>query len=60
MKVLEEISAQVDDELLLSEESIRKKIIEIRLEYENGNINQEDYSQINRDLRERLAAAMQD
>lgn len=60
MKVMEEISKQVDDELLLSEESIRKKIIEMRLEYENGNINGEEYSRINKNLRERLASAMQE
>lgn len=60
MKVLEEISKQVDGELLLSEDSIRKKIIEMRLEYENGNINGEEYSRINKNLRKRLAAATQD
>jgi uncharacterized membrane protein len=47
----------VDDELLLSEEAIRRRIISVRLDYENGKIDEEEYSRINKDLRERLLTA---
>lgn len=54
MKVLRTIAEQVDDELLRTEESVRKKIMETQLKYESGEINEEEYREMMDHLRKRL------
>ena len=54
MKVLRTIAEQVDDELLRTEESVRKKIMETQLKYESGEINEEEYRKMMDHLRIRL------
>jgi len=54
MKVLRTIAEQVDDELLRTEESVRKKIMETQLKYESGEINEEEYREVMDHLRKRL------
>ena len=54
IRVLEEISGQVDTELLRTEESVRKRIMEIRWDYENGRMDAEEYRRTEKELRMRL------
>ena len=54
MKVLRTIAEQVDDELLRTEESVRKKIMDTQLKYESGEINEEEYREVMDHLRKRL------
>lgn len=54
MKVLRTIAEQVDDEMLRTEESVRKKIMETQLKYESGEINEEEYREMMDHLRKRL------
>jgi len=43
MKVLRAIAEQVDDEMLGTEESVRKKVMETQLKYECGEMREEEY-----------------
>jgi len=43
MKVLRAIAEQVDDEMLGTEESVRKKVMETQLKYECGEMGEEEY-----------------
>lgn len=54
MKVLRTIAEQVDDELLRTEESVRKKVMETQLRYENGEMIEEEYREIMNYLGKRL------
>ena len=54
MQVLRTIAEQVDDELLGTEESVRKKIMETQLQYESGEMNAEEYREMMDYLRKRL------
>lgn len=54
MKVLRTIAEQVDDELLRTEESVRKKVMETQLRYETGDMGEEEYREIMDYLRKRL------
>jgi uncharacterized membrane protein len=54
MKVLRTIAEQVDDELLRTEESVRKKIMETQLKYESGEMEEEEYREMMDYLRKRL------
>ena len=53
-KVLRSIAEQVDDELLRTEESVRKKIMETQLKYESGEMEVEAYRETLDYLRKRL------
>jgi hypothetical protein len=54
MKVLRTIAEQIDDELLRTEESVRKKIMETQLKYESGEMKEEEYREVMDHLRKRL------
>jgi uncharacterized membrane protein len=54
MKILRTIKEQVDEEMLNTEESVRKKVMEIQLKYENGEMEEEEYREIMAYLRKRL------
>ncbi len=55
MQVLEKIAEQVDEETLGTIESVRKKIIEVQLMYDNGEIRGEgEYQETMAYLRKRL------
>jgi hypothetical protein len=54
MKVLRTIAEQLDDEMLRTEESVRKKIMETQLKYETGEMQEEEYREITDHLRKRL------
>jgi len=43
MKVLRAIAEQTDDEMLSTEESVRKKVMETQLKYESGEMKGEEY-----------------
>jgi len=54
MKVLRAIAEQVDEEMLNTEESVRKKIMETQLKYESGELKEEEYLKIMDYLKKRL------
>jgi uncharacterized membrane protein len=54
MKVLRTIAEQVDDEMLNTEESVRKKVMETQLKYESGEMKEEEYREIMDYLKKRL------
>jgi len=54
MKVLRTIKEQVDEEMLSTEESVRKKVMEIQLKYESGEMEEEEYREIMAYLKKRL------
>lgn len=54
MQVLRAIVENVDNELLRTEESVRKKIMETQLQYESGEMNAEEYREMMDYLRKRL------
>jgi len=54
MKALRTIAEQIDDELLRTEESVRKKIMETQLKYESGEMKEEEYREVMDHLRKRL------
>ncbi|MBE0516580.1 MAG: CdvA-like protein [Methanophagales archaeon] len=54
MKVLRTLAEQVDDELLRTEESVRKRVMETQLKYESGEIKEEEYREMMDYLKKRL------
>jgi len=54
MKVLEEISNQVDEELLNTEEAVRNKRLEIQWQYETGQMEKEEWEKTSESLKQRL------
>jgi len=54
MKILRTITEQADEEMLNTEESVRKKAMEIQLKYERGEMEEEEYQEIMAYLRKRL------
>ena len=54
MKVLEEISNQVDEELLNTEEAVRNKRLEIQWQYETGQMEKEEWERTSESLKQRL------
>jgi len=54
MKVLRAIAEQADEELLRTEDSVRKKVMETQLKYESGELKEEEYRETMEYLRKRL------
>jgi len=54
MKVLRTIAEQVDNELLRTEGSVRKKVMETQLRYESGEMEEGAYREMMDFLRKRL------
>lgn len=54
MKVLKAIADKVDEEMLNTEESIRKKIMEIQMLYESGEIKESEYRETMKVLMDKL------
>lgn len=54
MKVLRTIAEQVDEEMLNTEESVRKKVMETQLRYESGELKEAEYRETMEYLRKRL------
>ena len=54
LKVLEAIAEQVDEELLSTEESVRKKIMDTHWQFETGQIEEEVYHKTIEFLKTRL------
>jgi hypothetical protein len=54
MKVMEEISAQVDEELLNTEEAVRNKRLEIQWQYETNQINKPEFERLTELLKHKL------
>jgi uncharacterized membrane protein len=52
--ILRTIAEQVDDEMLNTEESVRKKVMETQLKYERGEMKEGEYREIIDYLRKRL------
>ncbi|MEK6845631.1 MAG: hypothetical protein AABY26_02635, partial [Nanoarchaeota archaeon] len=54
MKLLERISDDADEQMLKTEESVRKKYMEIQMLYEGGELNEKDYQEWATILQSRL------
>ena len=54
MKLLERISDDADEQMLKTEESVRKKYMEIQMLYEGGELNEKDYQEWATFLQSRL------
>ena len=54
LKVLEAIAEQVDEELLSTEDAVRKKIMEIQWKYETGQIEEDVYQRTMKFLKMKL------
>lgn len=54
MKVLEKIRDEVDEQMLATEESVRKKFMEVQMSYENGELNEKEYTEWVTFLKNRL------
>jgi len=54
MKVLRTIAEQVDNELLRTEGSVRKKVMETQLRYESGEMEEGEYREMMDFLKKRL------
>ncbi len=54
MKALRAIAEQIDDEMLNTEASVRKRIMETQLKYEGGAVNEEEYREMMDRLSKRL------
>lgn len=54
MKVMEEISARVDEELLNTEEAVKKRRLEIQWQYETGRIDKAEWERATESLKQRL------
>jgi len=57
IEVLQAIADKADDERLSSEASIRRKVMATQMQYERGEIPEEDYRTLMGDLRSRLDKA---
>lgn len=56
IEVLQAIAENADAEQLNSEKSIRKRVLETQMKFEKGDLPEEEYRAIMKDLRERLNA----
>lgn len=54
MKLLERIRDDADEQMLKTEESVRKKYMEIQMLYEAGELNEKDYQEWATFLQNRL------
>ena len=54
LKVLEEISGQVDEELLNTEEAIRNRRLEIQWQYETGQMSEAEFEEATAFLKQKL------
>ena len=54
LKVLEKIAEQVDEELLSTEDAVRKKIMDTHWQFETGQIEEEEYHKTIEFLKTRL------
>ena len=54
MKALRAIADQIDDEMLNTEASVRKKVMETQLRYEGGALTEEEYREMMDRLSKRL------
>ena len=54
LKVLEEISGQVDEELLNTEEAIRNRRLEIQWQYETGQMSEAELEEATAFLKQKL------
>lgn len=54
MKLLERIRDDADEQMLKTEESVRKKYMEIQMLYEGGELNEKDYQEWTTFLQNRL------
>jgi hypothetical protein len=54
MKILRTIAEQADEEMLNTEESVRKKVMETQLKYESGEMEEEEYLKMMEYLKKRL------
>jgi ferredoxin-fold anticodon binding domain-containing protein len=54
MKILRAIGDKVDEEMLNTEQSVRKKIMEIQMLYEGGEIEEGEYRETLKILMDRL------
>lgn len=55
-EILKQIKEEVDQELLLSEESVKRRLQELQIMLENGEISEEEYEELEAKLIERLKA----
>lgn len=53
-EILKEIKKEIDQELLLSEESIKRRLQELQIMVENGEISEEEYEELEGELIKRL------
>ncbi len=53
-EILKEIKKEIDQELLLSEESIKRRLQELQIMLENGEISEEEYEELEGELIKRL------
>jgi len=53
-EILKEIKKEIDQELLLSEESIKRRLQELQIMVENGEISEEEYEELEGELIQRL------
>lgn len=54
LTILEKIRDQADEEMLKTEESVRKKYMETQILYESGELNEKDYQETTAFLQNRL------
>lgn len=54
IKVLEKIRDEADEQMLRTEDSVRKKYMEIQMLYENGELEEKEYNEWVRFLEKRL------
>lgn len=55
-EILKQIKEEIDQELLLSEESIKRRLQELQIMLENGEISEEEYEELEGELIKRLKA----
>lgn len=53
-EILKQIKEEVDQELLLSEESVKRRLQELQIMLENGEISEEEYEELEGELIKRL------
>lgn len=53
-EILKEIKREIDQELLLSEESIKRRLQELQIMLENGEISEEEYEELEGELIKKL------